>query len=290
MKYIEFNKTLCKVKFHLNVIDLQSECANDLTSETQCAGFFQIYFIKNADGYLKLNDNRIDLKPNTIIFISQHQHYSWHIDSFSYQGHLLVFQDEFLNEFFSDQYFIFRLLYFYQTEHPLSIRLDESTFNNYLNKLKDIRTEIMETQSDSAHMIRSILYYILIALNRKYSDINKIGDAISVDNTAYQFRKLVEKNIQTSQRVDDYSSIMNVSRVSINKAVKSQFNTTASDFIKDRLLFEIKMRLIHTSKTVSEIAHEFNFPEINHLSRFFRNKMNLSPIEYRLSYLNENPS
>jgi AraC family transcriptional activator of pobA len=286
MKYIEFNKTLCKVTFLMNVIDLQSDCAIDMTTETQSAAFFQIYFLENVDGYLKLNDDTIELKPNTILFISQDQKYSWHVDPSTFSGRLLVFQEDFLNDFFSDQYFIYRLLFFYQTEHPLFYSVSDDLFTDMQLKLQEIRREILDTKCDSAHLIRSILYYILIKLNRQYAIENNMDTAIAMDNTAYQFRKLVEKHIYTSQRVEDYSSMMNTSRISLNKAVKAQFNMTATDFIKSRLLFEIKMKLLHTSNTISEIAHKFHFSEINHLSRFFKQKTGLTPVEYRLTYQN----
>ncbi|BDD05686.1 helix-turn-helix domain-containing protein [Aureibacter tunicatorum] len=287
MKYIEFNKTLCNVTFLMNVIDLQSKCAIEMTSETQSAGFFQIYFIEQAEGYLKLNESKIDLKPCTLIFISQDQKYSWHLSSDQFEGKLMVFQEDFLNDFFSDQYFIYRLLFFYQTTYPLSMPISKPLFEDTMGKLSDIRQEILHVQSDSAHMIRSILYNILITINRAYAEHNHIDHAIALDNTAYQFRKLVEKHIYTDHKVEDYSSMMNLSRVAINKAVKSQFNITATDFIKSRLLFEIKMKLIHTAKTVSEIAHEFNFSEIQHIHRFFKQKTGISPMEYRLNYQNE---
>ncbi len=80
--------------------------------------------------------------------------------------------------------------------------------------------------------------------------------------------------------------MMKVSRISLNKAVKAQFNVTTTEFIKSRLLFAIKMRLIHSSKTIGEIAHEFNFSEAHHLSRFFKQKTNYSPLTYRLDYQN----
>ena len=82
--------------------------------------------------------------------------------------------------------------------------------------------------------------------------------------------------------------MMTLSRISLNKAVKAQFNVTATDFIKSRLLFEVKMRLIHTPKTIAEIADELQFPESSHLSRFFKQKTGMSPVEYRLDYQNDN--
>ena len=74
---------------------------------------------------------------------------------------------------------------------------------------------------------------------------------------------------------------MNLSRISVNNAVKAQFNITATEFIKSRLLFEIKMNLLHTTKTISEIAHQFHFSEANHMSRLFKQRTGLSPKQYR---------
>lgn len=286
MQHIKFDKTICGVNLLLNAIDFQSECPFQLGTETVSADYFQIFFLKQANGFLKLNDKILKLAPNTIVFISKNQHHSWDVDFSKFEGQLLLFQDDFLNNFFSDQYFIFRLLYFYQTKFSLVMEADATYINDNLLKLKEIKKELVDSKSDSVHLIRSLLYYILINLNRKYSEKNNLKEAISLDNTAYKFRKLVEKHIYSYQRVEDYSSMMNISRISLNKAVKTQFNVTVTEFIKSRLLFEIKMKLIHTAKTISEIAYEFHFSEANHLSRFFKQKTGLSPIEYRLDYQN----
>ena len=289
MKHMKFNKTICGVDFLLNVIDFQSVLVSDLSTETRSADFFQIFFIKQANGYLKLNDDRIDLQPNSIVFISQHQHHSWYVDFSTFQGQFLVFQDAFLNAFFSDQYFTFRLLYFYQTTYPLSIPVDSEFMVTTLEKLKEIKRELVQPKSDSAHLIRSVLYYILIALNRRYSEHNHIELAIGLDNTAYKFRQLVETHIYSKQRIEEYTELMQISRITLNKVVKAQFNVTATEFIKSRLLFEIKMRLIHSMDTVSEIAHTFHFSESNHLSRFFKQREGMTPLEYREGYQNGSP-
>ncbi|WP_196887610.1 helix-turn-helix domain-containing protein [Aureivirga sp. CE67] len=286
MKHVEFDKTVCGVDFLLNVIDFQSGCAFEFETETQSADFFQVYFIKKGNGFLKLNDQKIELESNSLVFISKYQHHSWHIDPTTFEGQLLVFQDDFLNEFFSDQYFVFRLLYFYQTEYSLKLNIEEVYLEDCLSKLKEIKQELVYPKSDSVHLIRSLLYYILISINRHYSNTNHIKEAISLDNTAYQFRKLVEKNIQTMQRVEDYTLKMKISRITLNKAVKNQFNVTTTDFIKARLLFEIKMKLIHSTLTVAEIADIYHFSEANHLSRFFKQKTGISPLEYRSDYQN----
>lgn len=286
MKHMKFNKTICGVDFLLNVIDFQSVLVSDLSTETRTADFFQIYFIKHANGFLKLNDEIIELKPNSIVFISQHQHHSWHVDFSTFKGQFLVFQDAFLNAFFSDQFFTFRLLYFYQTKHPLILSVSSEYIEANALKLNEIKQELVSPKSDSVHLIRSVLYYVLIALNRKYAEANTMDLAISLDNSAYRFRQLVEQHIYTKQRVEDYTTLMQMSRITLNKVVKAQFNVTVTEFIKSRLLFEIKMKLIHSEQTVSEIAYQLHFSEANHLTRFFKQKEGLTPVEYRLDYQN----
>ncbi|BDS11460.1 helix-turn-helix domain-containing protein [Aureispira anguillae] len=286
MKYIEFNKTVCGVNLLLNVIDFQSDCPFALDYRTTSADFFQIYFLKKANGYLLLNDKKIELESNSVIFISKHQHYSWYVDYAQFEGQLLLFQDEFLNDFFSDQFFIFRFLYFYQTKFPLSLKISDVILSENLMKLAKIKEELIHSKTDSVHLIRSLLYYILISLNRLYAVENNLKNAISVDNTAYHFRQLVEKHINKLHRVEDYTALLGISRISLNKVVKEQFNVTVTSFIKLRLLFEIKMKLIHTTMTISEIADRYNFSEPNHLSRFFKQKTNYSPTDFRLAYQN----
>lgn len=286
MRLIKFNKTICGVDFLLNVLDFKLDEKPDLSNQVQSADFFQIVFIKHASGSLLLNQEEISLSSNSVIFISQFQNHQWKIENNRFAGKILVFQEGFLNEFFADKYFSYRLLYFYQTQYSLQNKIESTELDEYVLKLIEIRKELDSPKNDSAHLIRSILYNILIRLNRSYANINNINSAIALDNVAYEFRKLVEQHFHTKQRIEDYSSMMGISRVSLNKAVKSQFNVTATDFIKSKLIFEIKMRLIHTNLTISEISSELNFSEPNHLSRLFKNKEGITPAKFRVNYQN----
>lgn len=286
MKHIKFNRTICGVEFLLNVLDFKYIDKNELSKGIQSTDFFQIIFIKNASGSLLLNNREIILSDNSIVFISQHQKHHWKVDYDTFDAQILVFQEDFLNEFFADKYFTFRLLYFYQTAYPLEIKVENINLENHLTKLFEIKRELVNPKSDSVHLIRSILYYMLIQLNRTYSEKNNIQSAIAKDNIAYQFRQLVEQFIYSKQRIEDYTRLMNISRITLNKSVKSQFNTTATNFIKSRLIFEIKMKLIHSNQTISEISNDLHFSESNHLSRLFKNKEGISPAEFRINYQN----
>ncbi len=286
MKHVKFNKSLCGVDLLLNVLRIKYESSIVFSDDVYTTDFFQIVFIKEANGTLLLNDQTITLEDNSIVFITENQRYQWDVDQEKFDATILVFQEDFLNDFFADQYFTYRLLYFYQTDFPLHLNVSERIKNDYLEKLKEIKTDLQHPKSDSVHLIRSILYYLLIQLNRLYSEQHDIASTISNDNLAYQFRKLVEQHIYEKQRIDDYTDILKVSRVTLNKAISKHFNVTTTEFLKSRLAFEIKMKLLFTMSTIEELADIFHFSESNHLSRFFKNQTGLTPKEYRLSYQN----
>jgi AraC family transcriptional activator of pobA len=91
---------------------------------------------------------------------------------------------------------------------------------------------------------------------------------------------LLENHIKDKQRISDYAELLGISRISLNKAVKAQFNTTATQLLKQRLLFEIQNSLLHSNKTINEIAYELNFPEPNHLMRFFKTQTSQTITEF----------
>ena len=286
MKYIKFNKTLCGVDFLLNVLDLASMDMEEWKGNIRSTDFFQIIFIKKGKGKLLLNEAQIDVQDNSLIFISKDQKHYWKEITNQLDGQVLVFQEDFMNDFFADKYFTYKLLYFYQTELPLIVNIENLELENYLNKLSEIKIELVSPKTDSIHILRSLLYYILTTLNRKYANDNKVDSDKVGDNIAYQFRYLVQENIFSKQRIEDYVDLLNVSRITLNKAVKQYFNTTASDYIKSKLIFEIKMKLIYTNKSIFEISNDLHFSEPNHMSRFFKTKQGVSPLQYRINYQN----
>src|SRR5690606_34308923 len=98
----------------------------------------------------------------------------------------------------------------------------------------------------SVHIIRSLIYYLLQKLNRVYAEKYQLSLKNQDTNYAFQFKKLIETNIEHKQRISDYTDLMGISRITLNKSVKEQFNLTATDLLKQRLLIEIKDYLIHS--------------------------------------------
>ncbi|MGE8292439.1 MAG: AraC family ligand binding domain-containing protein, partial [Sphingobacterium sp.] len=173
MRTIKFHKGECGVEFLLNVLNQQE---TDYTHrETYHKDFFEILFFKKAKGRLRLGQEVIELTDNNIIFISAFQKHTWELDPTHLEFTTLIFQEDFLNEFFADKLFTYRLLYFYQLHHTVKIAADDIHLSKFYTLLAEIKSELVQTEADSAHIIRSLLYYLLQTLNRKYARLNGLS-------------------------------------------------------------------------------------------------------------------
>lgn len=286
MKTVKFHKSECGVDVLLNVLHGDALSERYLERDTYNTDFFEILLFKTAKGTLILNQQKINITDNTAVFISPFQKRKWVLEKEGLDFIVLVFQENFLNDFFSDKFFTYRLLYFYQLNYPLSISIEKKELQKALDLLMEIKSELADSRKDSIHIIRSLTYYLLLKFNRVYAEKNNLSIERAENNYAYQFKQLLEKHIREKQRIDYYSELLNVSRISINTCVKKQFNVTATELLKQRLLFEIKNDLIHSGKTVAEIAYDLHFSEPGHLMRFFKSQTGITSTQFLSDYQN----
>ena len=286
METIKFNKTECGVDFLLNVLPSDEIGETYLNHKLFNTDYFEIIFFKKGSGQLTLNYQKINVEDNSIIFISPFQKRQWKLDAEDFDFTVLAFKEDFLNEFFSDKLFTYRLSYFYQLEFPLNMQVEKENIDMYCVLLSEIKAELRKTRIDSVHIIRSLIYYLLRKLNRVYAEKHQLSLKNQDTNYAFQFKKLIETNIENKQRISDYTDLMGISRITLNKCVKDQFNVTATHLLKQRLLVEIKDYLIHSEMTVSQIAYKLNISEPNHLMRFFKSQTGMTTTEFLADYQN----
>ncbi|MFW0716687.1 AraC family transcriptional regulator [Pedobacter sp. N23S346] len=279
MKTIKFHKGECGVDFLLNVLtEKDIDYRQNTTFNTD---YFEILFFKKAEGFVFLNEKKITVSNNSLVFISPYQKRSWNLNVGNLEVTALIFQEEFLNDFFSDKLFTYRLLYFYQLNFPLSITVSEEDLLKYCGSLTEIKSELIDSKFDSSHIIRSLVYYLLQSLNRQYATQQGLSLNMEGNNQIpFLFKNLIELHFREKQRVSDYIDMLGVSRISLNKVVKAQFQVTSSQLLKQRLIFEIQNQIIHSNKTINEIAYDLNFSEPNNLMRFFKSQTGLTTSEF----------
>lgn len=286
MKLIEFSKTECGVDFLMKVGPKNELKGNISDVAPFKSDFFEIFFFRKGNGRILLGDRTIPIHDNIILFISTFQRQKWEVDEEALDFKFVIFQEEFINNLISDKYFVYRLLYCYQTACPPLLEIAADEMCQYADYIDEMAYEQVHPVADSYHMLLSSLYSLLIKLNRAYAKEYALPFGAPKNNYAYKFKQLLEKHIADNLTVNDYAEMTGVIRICLNKNVKEQFGTTVSDMIRCRMAEEIKSRLLFSGLSVKDVAFSLHFSEPNHMMRFFKSQTGQTVCEFINGYQN----
>ena len=266
---VPFSKTQCGVDFYINTGESKDICGVLTEHRTFKTDFFSFYFFRRANGYVLLNFRKVELQDDMVLLLSPHQQQEWHVDQ-QQEWHVdeaaldytfLIFREDFMRTFIADKFFAYRLLYCYQTDTPPYLSpVSEPLFLECKQLLGKIKQELQHPTADSYNLIVSLLYYLLLVINREYASVYHLPVDIPKNNYAYQFKDLLERHIQ--------------------------FGVSANHLLKQRLLEALKNDLLFTDCTVTQLADKFHFSDPSHLMRFFKQQTGKTCSQYLSDYKN----
>ena len=77
------------------------------------------------------------------------------------------------------------------------------------------------------------------------------------------------------------ASELNLSASYFGDLIKKETGKTAQEYIRSKLIDVAKEKIFDHSKSVNQIAYELGFKYPQHFSRLFKQRVGMSPIEYR---------
>lgn len=283
---VPFSKTRCGVDFYINTGESKDICGVLTEHRMFKTDFFSFYFFRRANGYLLLNFRKVELRDGMVLLLSPHQQQEWHVNEVELDYTFLIFREDFMRTFIADKFFVYRLLYYYQTDTPPYLFAKPEELTEYMRLLGKIKQELLHPVADTYNLIVSVLYYLLVVINRAYAKTYRLPVEVPKNNYAFQFKDLLEKHIRDMQRVQEYADILRVSRITLNNSVMAQFGVSATHLLKQRLLEELKNELLFSDRNVSQLADEFHFSDPSHLMRFFKQQTGKTFTQYITDYQN----
>ena len=243
--------------------------------------FYELIFITKGMGSFALNGKEIKFRPGTVLLLPPDQWRQWKSINKEFDAVFLIFEEEHISSFFNDPLYLYRLHYFDNSDAPNHIHLEPTSLTKLLSITAQIQHEIKNLQDDSSHLLRSLLYYLLITLNRKYSSQHGLSKSFYHETLVLKFRRLLEKHILEKQRVTEYADLMGISPSHLNKLLKNYFGKSCSEMIKHRYTLEVKKWLLFSDKSISEVCYTLGFSELSNFSRFCQKNLQMNPKEFR---------
>lgn len=244
---------------------------------------YELVLVKEGEGTLALDNHSVELHPRQVLLLSPGQVARWPCPPHNLSGYRLRIRTDFPAPVTNDPLFFCRFQFFYNIVTPTHFTVDAANFERHIRLFAHLQHELESPHSDREEMGWSYVSLLLVQLHRNYCTTYNLVDERRIHQEAYRFKSLVETHIRNLQKVEDYAEMMQLSRITINKAVRAQYGITASEFLKNRLASEIIRELLITGKPIAKISEDLLFSEPSSLIRFFRNKTGESPHAYRLA-------
>ena len=148
-----------------------------------------------------------------------------------------------------------------------------STIDNFSKQIIITHTENLLSYSNR--------FYNRQFITREKAHHSILGQLEKLLTVYFSSIDLVEKGLPTVQSL---ANQLNVSPKYLSRLLKSLTGHNTQQHIHEKLIEKAKEKLSTTSSSVSEIAYELGFGHSQSLSKLFKKKTKLSPLEFRQSF------
>jgi AraC-like DNA-binding protein len=286
IKQYNFHKTKYGDELLIDLILLEDLQPYITENPTHSLTYYDITIISNGQGTFSVDQQNNPIETGRVFFTSPGQVRRWDFDIMPH-GYVLIFEEEFLCRFFNDPLFVQNLLYFSDNATQSSIALTKAEYNQLKPLLLNIKDEIYRYKVKDEHILRAILYQVLMLLSRMY---NSHSQTLAVNHTnryIHKFTHLVNANYQQNRSVEFYAQQLNITSGHLNNLVKQSLGFSAKHYILNRTLLEAKRLLCYTSLSVDEIAQYLNFDNTSYFVRLFHKNAGETPLQFRKAKIHE---
>lgn len=251
----------------------------DRTLSPHRHSYYELFFFFNGTGEHLIDFKTFDIAPPSIQLVGPHQlHQVSHSkDSEGYVikiKPLLVTLNPFLNTFFQF------IAYNQHFKAGINISSEESTMltNSFLF-LKNYKNG----QSNEAIFALLSALNLFIAILKKYQVFEEDNENHPNNSIFNDFLDLAEQHYLKEKNADFYVQHMHLSLSKLNGIVKDRTGMTVKQFLIQRTLLEAKRLIVHSEKSIKEIAYTLSFLEPAHFSNFFKKHTGNTPKQFKQS-------
>ena len=135
---------------------------------------------------------------------------------------------------------------------------------------------------------RQIVSSLVAAMMHLYDGVyqrhnDKLQTSQSREQTIFdRFIQLVNQHCAEQHQIGYYADRMCLTERYLSTIIRQTSGVTAKEWIDRALITRIKVELMHTNKSIAQIAEELHFPNPSFFSKYFKRIIGIPPGEYRV--------
>lgn len=241
--------------------------------------FYEIAYIVEGRGSHLIDFQTYPLKPATMYFLRPEQVHAWIYDS-PIAGFLITFTDDFLLRNLSADWGSRDQRLLHALADTAEIRLKDADARGMVRLFKAIVEEDTFAQDGCVSVLQAYIHILLVKA-RRLCPINEERPLSRASVLARRFTDLVTERHPAQHTVRDCSETLGVTPGYLAETVKQVTGRTPGQIIRAGQVVEAERLLIHTEKTIAEIAYELGFRDAAYFGRFFKRERGVTPGDFR---------
>ena len=231
--------------------------------------YYMVVLLTDGSAAVEVDYERKVLTPGDILIVSPWQVHNkpsgaeWQAD-----GWLLAFSPEILSEA--------------ETRTIEEYSISSTPFNPGKNIVEDMATlcSMLERYESD------VTVTVTLAAAIKSLVLSSLGSSAGKAPGRYRaitlrLQKLLDTHLRVKKSPAAYASMLNISEVYLNEAVKGATGLSVGAYIRSRVMLQARRQLSYTSLTSKEIAYNLGYDDYAFFSKLFRKCVGKSPSEYR---------
>ncbi|OHX66815.1 AraC family transcriptional regulator [Flammeovirga pacifica] len=234
--------------------------------------YMEIVYLFKGEGSHTIDYDCYQIDQPILFFIQKDQMHHWDLKS-DPEGFVIIMKKGFLdNSTDKDLIDLIGAL----SHHP-SLQIKDTVT---INQLFELLTK--EVKAIGPYQ-QGVIEGLLKALFSKFLSESspKLENQSNYSSTFIVFKELLESGEKVINSVNHYAEEMNTTPQNLNTIVKNACGISASAFIGEYIIKEAKRMLLYTNMTASEIAFHLNFKDSSHFTRYFKRKVEITPVQFR---------
>lgn len=258
------------------------------TSVKMNFGIYAIFLKDVVCGDIRYGRDYYDYQEGTLVFVGPGQAWDVEYETSNYQphGHVLIFHPDLIHGTALGKNIQEYGFFSYQMNEAL--HLSEKERHIILDCLEKIEFELNQTIDKHSKKLISANIELFLNYCERFYDRQFITRENSNRGILERFETLLKDYLHSDKpqntglpSVAYCADMLNLSSNYFGDLIKKETGVSAQEFIQSKLIDEAKERIFDIDKSISEIAYELGFKYPQHFTRLFKQKVGMSPVEYR---------
>lgn len=251
-------------------------------------GIYAIFLKDVVCGDIRYGRDYYDYQEGTLVFVGPGQAWDVEYETSNYQpyGHVLIFHPDLIHGTALGK--TIQEFGFFSYQMNEALHLSERERQMILDCFEKIEFELRQSIDKHSKKLISANIELLLNYCDRFYDRQFITRENSNKGILERFESLMQDYLTSDKpqtlglpSVAYCADELNLSSNYFGDLIKKETGVSAQEFIQSKLIDEAKERIFDIDKPISEIAYELGFKYPQHFTRLFKQKVGMSPVEYR---------